>query len=402
MKKKNWLYRLKNIGPGAIVVAAFIGPGTITVCSTSGASYGYTLLWVLLFATVATIVFQEMAARLGIITHKGLGENIREKISNKAMRMIVSLIVVVAIFIGNIAYETGNMTGGAMGIAVMLPDIPLNIIAIIMGIIAMILLFSGSYQYIEKFLTALVFVMAFTFIITTFLSQPDWGKVLSGFIPSFQDVNWLNAVGLVGTTVVPYNLFLHSSSAAQRWQNEQDLSDARIDTILSIGLGGIVSMCIVIVSATNCAGVTIQNASDLSLALQPVLGQAASYLVSIGLFAAGLTSTITAPLAAAYATCGVLGIKQDMKSTKFRLIWLIVILAGMIFILVNQSTPTELILIAQVANAVILPIMVIFLMYCMNSQQLGQYRNHFLSNIAGSLVLLITIALCIQNMMKLL
>ncbi len=400
MEKKNWLHRLKNIGPGAIVVAAFIGPGTITVCSSTGASYGYTLLWVLLFATIATIIFQEMAARLGIVTKMGLGENIREKISSRTIKAIVSVIVVMAIFVGNIAYETGNMTGGAMGIATLLPHVPISSIAIVMGIIAMILLFSGSYQYIKKFLTALVFVMAFTFILTTFLSKPDWSQIIAGFIPSFYDVDWLSVVGLVGTTVVPYNLFLHSSSAAQRWQHKEDLKDARLDTVLSIGLGGIVSMCIVIVSATNCAGIEIESANDLSLALQPILGNFASYLVSIGLFAAGLTSTITAPLATAYATCGILGIDQDMKSIQFRSIWFIVIVCGMFFILVNQSTPTELILIAQVANAIILPIMAIFLMYCMNHPQLGQYRNHLLSNLAGIMVLFITIVLCIQNIIK--
>ena len=159
-------------------------------------------------------------------------------------------------------------------------------------------------------------------------------------------------------------------------------------------------MCIVIVSATNCAGIEIESANDLSLVLQPILGNFASYLVSIGLFAAGLTSTITAPLATAYATCGILGIDQDMKSIQFRSIWFIVIVCGMFFILVNQSTPTELILIAQVANAIILPIMAIFLMYCMNHPQLGQYRNHLLSNLAGIMVLFITIVLCIQNIIK--
>lgn len=395
------LNRLKNIGPGALVAAAFIGPGTITVCSSAGASYGYTLLWVVLFSTIATIMFQEMAARLGIVTGKGLGSNIKEKTDVKWLRISMTIIVVVAIFIGNIAYETGNLTGGAIGINSMFPHFSIRTIALVIGIIAIILLLSGSYHYIEKFLTALVFVMAFAFIITLILSKPDIIEMLKGFIPSFHQVNWMSIVGLIGTTVVPYNLFLHSSSAAQRWKNKEDIRDARIDTFLSIGLGGIVSMCIVAVAATNCAGLEIQNGGDLAKALQPVLGDFARVLVSIGLFAAGLTSSITAPLAAAYATSGILGIPQDMKSKKFQLIWFVVIAFGMILTAMNHSTPTQLILVAQGANAIILPIMAVFLIICMNDQKLGEYRNHFFSNIGGIVVLLITIAICIKNIMTL-
>ena len=99
-----FINRLKNIGPGALVAAAFIGPGTITVCSSSGASYGYTLLWVILFSTIATIMFQEMAARLGIVTGKGLGENIRERIDHPILKIVIMLIVVFEIFLCNIAY----------------------------------------------------------------------------------------------------------------------------------------------------------------------------------------------------------------------------------------------------------------------------------------------------------
>ena len=108
--------KFKNIGPGALVAAGFVGPGTVTTCTVSGASYGYTMLWCLLFATVATIIFQEMASRIGIATQEGLGENIRDRISNPALKWIAIVIVIIAIFIGNTAYETGNITGGILGI----------------------------------------------------------------------------------------------------------------------------------------------------------------------------------------------------------------------------------------------------------------------------------------------
>lgn len=167
-----FIERMKNIGPGALVAAAFIGPGTVTTCSKSGASSGYTLLWAMLFSTIATMIFQEMAARLGIATQKGLGENIREKVTNSLFRIIAVIIVITAIFIGNTAYETGNLTGGIMGITTVAPSVPKSIIALIVGMGAFLLLWSGSYKRIEKILTALVLVMSFTFIATAIASKP--------------------------------------------------------------------------------------------------------------------------------------------------------------------------------------------------------------------------------------
>lgn len=391
--------RLKNIGPGALVAAAFIGPGTVTTASKSGASSGYTLLWAMVFSTIATIIFQEMAARLGIATQKGLGENIREKIVNPTLKVIAIGIVIVAIFIGNIAYETGNLTGGSMGLATLIPSVKLPIWGLLIGILAFILLWTGNYKKIEKFLIALVLIMSFTFIGTAIASKPDVVEIIKGmFIPKAGSNDWMTVVGIIGTTVVPYNLFLHASSAAERWKNKEDIVNARIDTAISIGLGGLVSMCIIIAAAANCQGAEINGGADMALALEPVVGTWAKWFVGIGLFAAGLTSTITAPLAAAFATSGILGMKRDMKATKFKIIWIVVLGFGIILTTLGQSSPTELILVAQAANAIILPIMAFFLIYCMNDDKLGEYKNKLWNNILGGIIILVTLVICVRNM----
>ena len=157
---KKFVERLKNVGPGALVAAAFIGPGTVTTCTKSGASAGYTLLWAMLFSTIATIVFQEMAARLGIVTQKGLSENIRDRIKNPILKTIAVIIVIVAIFVGNCAYETGNITGGILGIQAVMPSLNTAVIVVIVSALAALLLWSGNYKRIEKFLTALVILMS--------------------------------------------------------------------------------------------------------------------------------------------------------------------------------------------------------------------------------------------------
>lgn len=404
MAKSSFIERLKNIGPGALVAAAFIGPGTVTTCTMSGASYGYTMLWALLFATIATIIFQEMAARIGIVTQEGLGENIRDRISNPGLKWFAIIIVIIAIFVGNIAYETGNITGGILGVQAVIPDLSIWPIVVGMAVIAGVLMWIGSYSVIEKVLTGIVIFMGVVFLITAIASSPDWGAVVAGmFIPTIPQegsAGILTVVGLIGTTIVPYNLFLHASSAAERWKDPDQIGDARFDAVLSIGLGGVISMAILVCAAANIygTGATVSNGADMAAALSPILGDWATWMIALGLLAAGFSSAMTAPLSAAYAVNGVLGWKATLKDLKFKAIWIIVLLAGCVMAIALGASPTELILVAQAANAILLPIMAFFVLYCANGKVLGDYRNHAFANIAGVVIIVITLFMCWRNM----
>ena len=398
----SFVEKLKNIGPGALVAAGFIGPGTVTTCTVSGASFGYTLLWAMLFSTIATIIFQEMAARLGIVTQKGLGENIREQIKSPVLKTIAIIIVICAIFIGNIAYETGNLVGGSLGVSTVFPSISTKIWAPLLGILAFILLWSGSYKAIEKVLIALVLLMSLVFISTAIVASPDWGAILKGlFTPKVPKGSWLSVVGLIGTTVVPYNLFLHASSAAERWNHPEDVKSARLDTALSIGLGGMISMSIIIAAAASFYGTdaTITSGADMAVQLEPLLGSWAKYFLGIGLFAAGFTSAITAPLSAAFATTGVLGFKRDLTSTKFRIVWCIVLAFGIVLGALGMSSPVTIIMFAQAANAIILPIMAIFLTVTLNHDTLGEYKNKALNNLLAAIVILVTLIISYRSIL---
>lgn len=400
--------KFKSVGPGALVAAGFVGPGTVTTCTVSGASYGYTMLWALLFATLATIIFQEMAARIGIITQKGLGENIRDRIPNAVLRWIAIIIVIVAIFVGNIAYETGNVTGGILGIQAIFPSASMVAIAIVIGILGFACLWVGEYKIIEKILTAIVVFMGVVFLITAIASPVDWGAVLSGlFVPTLPSTAQtggtspiLVATGLIGTTIVPYNLFLHASSAGERFKDPAQVSDARFDAALSIGLGGIISMCILVCGAANIygTGVKVANGKDMALALNPLLGSWATWMIGLGLLAAGFSSVLTASLSAAYAVNGVLGWNKGLKDARFKVIWMIVLLAGVVMACLLGKSPTELILTAQAANAILLPIMAFFVLFCANGKDLGNWRNHVFANCAGVVIIVITLFICYRNM----
>lgn len=401
---KNWF---RNIGPGPLVAAAFIGPGTVTVCTLAGVNFGYTLLWAMVLSVIATIVLQDMAARLGIISQKGLSQVIREEIKNPVLRALSIILILSAIVVGNAAYEAGNISGGVLGLESLVGHQMLNLfhykvsaIPWILGFLAFVLLYLGKYRILERVLVGLVILMSLAFLSTAILTEPEVLSILKNMlVPQFPEESILTIVALVGTTVVPYNLFLHASLAKTKWKTSSAIGSARKDTILAVVLGGMVSMGIII-SAAAIKTENINNAADLALALEPLFGTNAKYFLSIGLFAAGLTSAITAPLAAAYVASGCLGWRANLKSWRFRVVWMFVLGLGVIFSSLGFKS-IEIIKFAQVANGLLLPIIVGFLLWVMNKTTvLGIYKNTKFQNILGLIIWVITIFLGLKGILS--
>jgi Mn2+/Fe2+ NRAMP family transporter len=398
---------LKNIGPGTLVAAAFIGPGTVTVCTLAGVHYGFTLLWAMVLSIVATLVLQEMAARIGLVGGKGLAETVKNGITNPTIKIIAILLILSAIFVGNAAYEAGNITGGVLGMETLvsntkitLGDVSINLLNILVGVLAFIILFVGNYKFIERSLVSLVILMSLSFLITAFMTNPNWVEVLKGmFTPRLPEEGLLMVLGLIGTTVVPYNLFLHASLVKEKWRGVGDLKAARKDLTISIILGGIVSMAIII-SAAAISNSEINSAVDLARGLEPLYGRFSKYFLGLGLFAAGITSATTAPLAAAYVAQGCFGWQTGLKSLKFRLAWGFVLLVGIIFSSIGFQ-PIEIIKFAQVANGLLLPIIAGFLLWVVNRKSiLGVYKNSVFQNILGFVILIIAIILGFKSLLK--
>ncbi|MFC7357471.1 Nramp family divalent metal transporter [Jejudonia soesokkakensis] len=400
----------KNIGPGTLIAAAFIGPGTVTTCTLAGVQYGFTLLWAMVLSIVATIVLQEMAARLGIVYGEGLAETVKKQIKSSFIRAIAIILILSAILVGNAAYEAGNISGGVLGLqtifsesTIAIGSFQLSPLSILVGIIAFVLLFIGNYKLIERFLVGLVLLMSVSFIITAIGTQPNMVSVLKGiFTPVIPKEGILTIIALVGTTVVPYNLFLHATLVKEKWKGESisaNLKAARKDLYVSIILGGLVSMAIII-SAAAIESQQVANASDLALSLAPLYGSFATYFLSLGLFAAGITSAITAPLAAAYVARGCFGWKKDLKSIKFRAVWIVVLLLGVVLSSVGVN-PIEIIQFAQIANGLLLPIIAGFLLWVVNKKEvLGRYKNSVTQNIFGILILITACILGARTLLK--
>lgn len=387
----------KNIGPATLIAAAFVGPGTVTVCTLAGANYGYSLLWALLLSVFATIILQEMAARLGLITGKGLPEILRSAISNKIIRVTLIVLVLAAIAVGNTAYEAGNLSGGVLGLQTIFGAH--WYFSLLLGAIAFGLLFYGNYKVLEKVLITMVVVMGASFIATAIAIGPDFKEVLQGlFKPQINSDNILTIVGLIGTTVVPYNLFLHASLVSEKWNLPSDLSAVRKDTVISVILGGLVSMAIII-AATALQGTEVAGGAALASALEPVYGSWATYVFSLGILAAGITSAITAPLAAAYVVKGCLGWKGNMKSWSFRSVWIFILVTGVLFSSIGLK-PLDIITFAQIANGLLLPIIAILLLWLVNQKLLGSFQNKLWQNIMAVIVILIAVILGTKTLLK--
>ena len=383
----------KGGSPGLLIAAAFIGPGTVTVCTIAGANNQFQLLWVMIISIVATIFLQEIASRLGIVSKMGLAGLLRSQVKHPIIRVLLLGLVVCAIIVGNAAYEAGNISGAVLGLKVVAP-IPYG--GVLLGLIAGALLWTGSYKIIEKALIVLVGIMSISFLATAIITQPNIISLAKGMLlPTFEDDQLLIILALVGTTIVPYNLFLHASIAKNHW-NDSELAEAKKDTIRSVIIGGIISLSIIITAASATES-NIQNAADLALGLEPLYGSFAKYLIGIGLFAAGITSAITAPLAAAYVAQGCFNWEDNPKHVGFRATWIGILLIGTIFSSIGYK-PIDIIKFAQVANGLLLPIIAALIIWLSSKTSiLGQFTNKKSTTIIGIIIILITLSLGIKS-----
>ena len=360
-----------KIGPAALITAAFIGPGTITLCILAGVTHGYSLLWAMLLSIFITIFIQNTAARIAWTTRKGLAQSSLEQSNNAIIRLLLGLLLIGAILIGNAAYEAGNLSGALIGLKGILAMDKLTFggsldwFPLLLGFGVGGLLIAGSFTFLKNSLIAIVVLMSGSFLLTAIMTKPDLGFVLEGlFVPSFKTEEILTIVGLLGTTVVPYNLFLHAALVAQ--SPNVPFSEIKKDTLVAIGLGGIISLCIII-SAASLEGMVIKNALDLGKALEPLYGTAAPLLLQFGFFAAGLTSALTAPMAAAFVVSECFGLSKQGWSYK---ITAFVVLAVGVYFTTTGIVPIEIIRFAQIANGILLPVIGLLLLFMVNNSKL--------------------------------
>ena len=384
--------------PAFVITAAFIGPGTITMCILTGTNYGFDLLWAVLCSTLITIFIQNIAARISFNSKKGLATTILDNEKNRLLKILLMCLIFSSIFIGNSAYEAGNLSGtliGTNGILNLLSiDLSNFIQLIIICLIISILIFINNYKILSNILMLIVGFMSLSFLISSLLTKPDFIEILKGlFIPSFNSNNILNIVGIVGTTVVPYNLFLHAALVNKKYK---DINSIKLDTIIAVTIGGVISLCIIVTSA-SIQGANITNPSEIGNLLEPLYGKISNWIINLGFFCAGLTSSITAPIAAAIIFCECFNLK--LNGFYYKLVSISIVLIGFVFSSIFKL-PIQIILFAQVANGILLPVLGVLLFVLINKKTTESSKKIDYDKIILLLIELFFILLCVSSILK--
>ena len=377
----------------SVLSAAFIGPGTVTTCSQAGSAYRLQLLWALTFSTIAAIILQETAARMTIASGKNLGQIIALKYGGNRGRNI-KWALFIAVAFGCAAYQTGNLLGAISGALLFIPGVSREVLTLILATGCAALLWINNFQVLSRALGIMVAVMGIAFMYVAVQIPASIGEWAQNLVwPSVPDGSGLLIIGLIGTTIVPYNLFLGSSIG----QN-QSLGEMRWGIAIAVTIGGLISIAIL------AAGMLVTGAYSyeaLANALNGKLGGMGVLLFGLGLFAAGLSSAITAPLAAAITAQSMFsneGRDWSAKSTNFKLVWGLVLLIGTIFSIIGIR-PIPAIVLAQAINGVLLPVVTIALLFAANDKALlgAAYANGFWSNIFTLFIVGVTCFLGLNN-----
>jgi len=379
----------------SVIAAAFIGPGTVTTAARAGSDYRFALAWALLFSTFACLVLQEASGRMTVLTGRELGEAIRARYAGSRWGARIPVLVAAGIILGCAAYEAGNLLGGVAGLRLVF-DVSPVLLTILIGVLAAALLATGNTRWISRTLGALVAFMGVVFLITAVRLAPDAAELLAGLtIPRIPPGATLLVLGLVGTTVVPYNLFLGSALA-----RDSRLGEMRWGLALAIGGGGLISLGALIVGSALGGGLEYAR---LGQVLAERLGPGAEVSLALGLFAAGFTSAITAPLAAAITARSVLGEDDDPRwmegSLRYRAVWLGVLATGMAFGIADVR-PIPVIILAQTFNGFLLPLIAVFLWLAMNDRDLlgDKGVNSLPQNLVMGVVVLTCLALGLRGL----
>jgi Mn2+/Fe2+ NRAMP family transporter len=377
--------RLLNILFWSVIAAAFIGPGTVTTAARAGSDFRFALGWALAFSVIACLVLQEASGRITVLTGKELGEAISARFGQW-----LPVVVAGGVILGCAAYEAGNLLGGVAGLRLIVDASP-SVLTLVAGVGAAILLATGNTRWIARILGALVAFMGVAFVITALRLEPDMLELASGLlIPRVPAGSLVLVLGLVGTTVVPYNLFLGSALA-----RDNDLGEMRWGLSVAVIGGGVISVGVLVVGSALGGGLEYER---LASVLDDRLGQGAGASLAMGLFAAGFTSAITAPLAAALAARSLLGAAGpeawSTDSWRYRGVWIGVLAAGMAFGIADLR-PVPVIILAQAFNGLLLPLVAVFLWITMNDLDLlgDDGVNSLTQNVLMGLVVLACVVL---------
>ncbi len=387
MVKINWkniLLFLAIIGPGIITASVDNDAGGITTYSIAGAHFGYTLLWTLIPITIMLILVQEMAARMGIVTGKGLADLIRENFGLKA-----TFYVLIGLFVANFATTVAEFAGIASVGQIF--GISKYIIVPLCAVIIWFVIVKSNYKTLEKvFLFLTLFYL--TYVISGVLAKPDWGLALQNtLVPSFQFSSeyLLVMIGVIGTTITPWMQFYLQSSIIEKGIKIEQYVYTKWDVIIGCIITDVVAFFIIIATAATLfsSGIRIDTAADAAVALQPLAGSYATILFALGFFVAAFFGAAILPISTAYYFSEALGFESGInkkfnEAPQFYSILTVLIFLGVVVVLIPNIPLVPLMIISQVINGIVLPLILIYMLILVNNKKImGEHTNSLFYNI---------------------
>jgi Mn2+/Fe2+ NRAMP family transporter len=389
---------LSIMGPGIITANIDNDASGITTYSVTGARFGYSLLWILIPTTVALVVIQEMVARMGVVTGKGLSDLIRENYGVKS-----TFFMMVALLIANFGTTIANFAGWAASMEIL--GLSKYIIVPIGAIAVWILVTKGSYRSLERVLL-FACLLYLGYVISGFMAKPDWSEVVKNtLIPRIQwDPGFIMlSIAIIGTTITPWMQFYLQSSIAEKGIRKEDYKASRLDVIIGCCLTDIFAFFIIVTCATTLFpyGIKINEASEAALALKPLAGHYSFFIFALCLANASLLGAIIVPLATAYYICEAMGWEAGVNKTfkeapQFMYIYTALIVASALLVLIPGAPLVLLMILASVLNGILLPFVLLYAISLVNNRKLmGDYVNlkgyNYIS--WGTVIILITLTI---------
>lgn len=384
---------LKAMGPGAIMAASILGPGSVTTASVQGADYGYTSLWILLLACVIAFFYQEPAIRIAIGCKKTVLQGVREYINPQTAWFLWFII-----FVGCIAYQAGNLGGASMALVYFFPETSSFFWSVLMNFCALAIVLCNQYKLIEKANHLLILMMVFAFVLTSCTSGPSVGDLVQeGFSFQIPGNNALLAISLLATTAVPHLILGYSTFLSKKYPESQqpmkDIRLSRFDLAFNMFITFLISSSIIVCAATliHPTGIKITSAADMAVQLEPLLGRFAGIFFSLGLWAASISSVLYHVSVHNMLFAQAFSLEDSLNTKHSKFIVAVVVAVPILIIYFFQSSPVQLIIMAQAFNGIALPMACIICWILLNKKELmGEYTNTKKQNIIMATITAIT------------
>lgn len=375
---------LSIMGPGIITANIDNDASGITTYSVAGARFGYSLLWMLIPTTVALVVVQEMVARMGAVTGKGLSDLIRENYGVKS-----TFYMMCVLFVANFGTTVANFAGWAASMEIL--GLSKYLMVPVGALFIWILVVKGSYRFVERILL-FACLLYFGYVLSGFMAKPDWSQVIyHTFVPQ---IKWqpefvMLSIGIIGTTITPWMQFYLQSSIAEKGIKKDEYKASRLDVLIGCSITDIISFFIIVTCATTLfsQGIRIHEASEAAIALKPLAGNYAFLIFAVSLANAALLGAIIVPLATSYYICEAMGWERGVNKTfkeapQFMGIYTFMIVTASLVILIPEVPLVFLMVLSSVLNGILLPFVLVFAIALVNNRSLmGEYVNPKIYNI---------------------